>query len=329
MSRVAAILVDWGTSNLRLWAAAPDGRILAEKKSAAGMRTLERSEFKAKFEELVRTFDANLTGVPAVMCGMVGSRQGWTEAPYKNIPVSFDSIVQAAKCLEEVGDRDVRILPGVAKLDAIVPDVMRSEETQLLGLQSLGCFEQLAEDIRVCMPGSHAKWATVDNDQIKEFHTSMTGELIAAAIGNTVLRHSFEPAGQMPEVHPGNEVFRAAVDYMLQNPSGLLNAIFATRPRSLLGGAQAQESAAWLSGTIIGHDVSAATRGVSSNQKIVLLGGGRQGPLYEAALRQVGLSPMIADADGASIAGLLKAASALWPNRFEEHAGRAMELSNE
>ncbi|MEO1748210.1 MAG: 2-dehydro-3-deoxygalactonokinase [Pseudomonadota bacterium] len=327
MSLVAAILVDWGTSNLRLWAAAPDGRILAEKKSAAGMRTLERSQFKAKFDELINGLSGDLDGVPVVMCGMVGSRQGWVEAPYENTSAAFDDILHSAKRIDEIIERDVRILPGVAKLDATVPDVMRSEETQLMGLLALGHIDRTAGEVLVCMPGTHAKWAIVDNDQIKDFHTAMTGELIAAVVGNTVLRHSFDPVGSLPDVAPDSVIFLDAVDHMLKRPAGVLNALFATRPRSLLGGADTHESAAWLSGTIIGHDIAAATTDPTGAQKVILLGGGKQGPLYEAALRRAGVEPIDADSDEASIAGLLKAACAFWPTRFEERVGGAMELS--
>lgn len=323
----AAILVDWGTSNLRLWAVGDDGSILCEHKSSSGMRTLAKSEFKTTLNEALGYLGCNKTDVPVVMCGMVGSRQGWTEAPYKNLPVSFDAIIGAARRIDDVQERDTQILPGIARLDDVLPDVMRSEETQLLGLQALGKFEEAAGEMLVCMPGSHAKWALVGEGQIKHFHTAMTGELIAACMSETVLRHSFRSATVMPKIDSEHEVFLAAVDNALANPSGVLNALFATRSRDLLGNAGSTESAAWLSGSVIGHDVAAALDRCGRGKSTILVGGGKQGPLYQVAMRRAGLEPVNVDADEASVAGLRKAACTMWPSRFEKTLNAAMELS--
>ena len=70
-------------------------------------------------------------------------------------------------------DRDIRILPGIAQRDPKAPDVMRGEETQLLG--ALGV--DAADDAVVCMPGTHSKWVRANGGTVERFATFMTGEL--------------------------------------------------------------------------------------------------------------------------------------------------------
>ncbi|MEO0542303.1 MAG: 2-dehydro-3-deoxygalactonokinase [Pseudomonadota bacterium] len=329
MDEAAAILVDWGTSNLRVWAVGPDGKVKSQANSDAGMRTLDRSAFPLKLDDILAQLSTGTEDVPIVMCGMVGSRQGWVEAPYQNVPASFDKLIGAAKRIDGLNGRDIRILPGLARINPDLPDVMRSEETQLLGLQAMGCFGSTSGDHLVCMPGSHAKWAIADDVKVKDFHTAITGELIAAIISGTVLRHAFGNLTKLPDIDAGDDTFIAAVDHGLRNPTGILNAIFATRPRTLLSDADVVQSAAWLSGSVIGHDVAAALHRWKKRPQMILLGGGKQGPLYQAALQRAGVRPSYVDADEASIAGLLKAACTLWPSRFEAPVSGAMELSIE
>ena len=77
------IAVDWGTSNLRAWAMGPEG-VLAHVSSDEGMGKLSRDAFEPA---LLRLLEPWLSGPTTVIaCGMVGSRQGWCEAPYRTVP---------------------------------------------------------------------------------------------------------------------------------------------------------------------------------------------------------------------------------------------------
>jgi 2-dehydro-3-deoxygalactonokinase len=117
-------------------------------------------------------------GVPMIACGMIGSRQGWIEAPYRDCPADFDGVAAA---LTPVPGTRLCIVPGLVCRDADgVPDVMRGEETQIMGALDDQTWAQAAPRV-VVLPGTHSKWARVGGRVIAAFATFMTGELYAAA----------------------------------------------------------------------------------------------------------------------------------------------------
>lgn len=311
-SECSVVLVDWGTTNFRLWGVSPFGKVLSHVETGQGMRTLTGNGFAEVLADQMSSIKIG-ADTPVIMCGMVGSRQGWTEAPYIQIPCSLDYIVKNSVSPPTHDARNARILPGLAKYDEATPDVMRSEETQLLGLQNLGLLS--AEETLVCMPGSHAKWVKLKGRSVENFHTSMTGELISVLSTSSVLKHAFHGTASFPEVSSDDPTFLNAVRYAIEHPSVVLNSVFITRSRGLLNGENAQQSAAWLSGTIIGNDVSAA-RLRHADTSVVLVGGGKQGPLYERALSMAGLSVTEINGADAVIAGLAAAAKQIWPQAF-------------
>ena len=144
------MVVDWGTSSFRGWLMSADGAALAESRGAEGM--LHRAAAGAGgFAAVLREHLARLgapAGVPVLICGMAGARQGWAEAPYLRTPTRLDALHEGALRIDAPGD--IRILPGIAQSWPDRPDVMRGEETQLLGVTEPG-FTGL-----VCIPGTTA-----------------------------------------------------------------------------------------------------------------------------------------------------------------------------
>src|SRR5439155_22401473 len=87
-----------------------------------------------------------------------------------------------------------RILPGVCQRLTGAEDVMRGEETQLLGLGTLWPgFSGV-----VCLPGTHSKWVQLTGRRVERFATAMTGELFEVLRTHSVLRHSFAGPVQGP-----------------------------------------------------------------------------------------------------------------------------------
>ena len=126
---------------------------------------------------------------------MAGARQGWVEAPYLKTPTRLDALHEGAVRVEDgqdFGDNDIRILPGIAQARADRPDVMRGEETQLLGVTEPD-FTGL-----VCIPGTHSKWIRVEAGHIVEFSTYMTGELFSVISQHSILAHAIEGTGPLP-----------------------------------------------------------------------------------------------------------------------------------
>ena len=66
---------------------------------------------------------------------MIGSRQGWKEAPYASCPAGLQEIGTAMVEVRWGENRRAWIAPGLTCRDGSgVPDVMRGEEVQILGV---------------------------------------------------------------------------------------------------------------------------------------------------------------------------------------------------
>ena len=145
MSEPAYVAVDWGTSSFRLWLIDRAGRIVVERRSDEGMLASAKAGFAAVLQSHLLAVGA-ADDLPVLICGMAGARQGWVEAGYVDTPARLAAILEQA-ALVPGQSRDIRILPGIAQRDATAPDVMRGEETQLLG--SLGV--DAADDVTVSL----------------------------------------------------------------------------------------------------------------------------------------------------------------------------------
>src|SRR5690606_1374626 len=151
--------------------------------SEEGLRTTRPADFSATLESHLAAAGAS-EDVPVVICGMAGARQGWFEAGYVDLPARLAAL--SAACVRVAGARrDLRIVPGRAQRGPD-PDVIRGEETQLLGLLR----ERPAFTGLVALPGTHSKWVHVEAGAVIGFSTCLTGELYALLSENSILRHS-------------------------------------------------------------------------------------------------------------------------------------------
>ncbi|MCD1265220.1 2-dehydro-3-deoxygalactonokinase [Shinella sumterensis] len=299
----AYVAVDWGTSSFRLWLIGRDETVLAERRSGEGMTTAARTGFAAVLQSHLAAISAP-EDLPVLICGMAGAKQGWVEAGYLDTPAALSAIPAAAVRVPGVA-ADIRILPGLAQRDATAPDVMRGEETQLLGAAAeLGNGDHL-----VCMPGTHSKWVRLSAGKVEGFSTFMTGELFDAIAKNTILSHAVADAGA---IAPDNAAFRAAVTRMVANPALATSQMFSVRAGSLIAGLSPDDAKARLSGTLIGLEIAGALSLAAKDTPVTLVASGSLGMLYEQALAAAGLTPTVIDADTAVRHGLAAGAKALW-----------------
>ncbi|WP_018238946.1 2-dehydro-3-deoxygalactonokinase [Ensifer sp. BR816] len=296
--------VDWGTSSFRLWIIGEDGTVLAERRSAEGMTTAVRTGFHAVLDSHLAAVAAP-AHLPIIICGMAGARQGWREAGYLDTPATLGAIAGNAIAVPDV-DRDIRILPGLAQRDGRHPDVMRGEETQLLG--AAGMLDGGRH--LVCMPGTHSKWVRLSGQTVDGFSTYMTGELFDAISKHTILSHAVVEADT---IAADSAVFAEAVTRARETPALATNLLFSVRAGQLLHGLGSADARARLSGTLIGLEIAGALASAGSVDGICLVGSGRLGTLYRSALESQGLAVRLVDADEAVRAGLSTAAQAIWP----------------
>jgi 2-dehydro-3-deoxygalactonokinase len=246
--------LDWGSSQLRAMLIGPRGRMLASRTSAAGASKLDGrpASFAAELDALIGDWHA--AGLPVLACGMVGSQHGWAEAPYANCPASAADLSVGTVSVDWRG-LPVRLLPGLrCETPEGVPDLMRGEETQLIG--ALLIEPALAEQACLVMPGTHSKWAHVADAGVQGFTTHMTGELFALLREHSVLSRLMPGTGEhVPQAFADG--VRAARD---DGDAGLPHQLFAVRSLGLARRMRASALSDYLSGLLIGHEVRAGLR---------------------------------------------------------------------
>ncbi len=281
-----------------------DGEAIAESRGGEGMLHCVGRGFAPVLRDHLARLGAP-DGMPVLICGMAGARQGWAEAPYLKMPTRLDALHEGAIRIDTPGD--VRILPGIAQARADRPDVMRGEETQLLGVTEPG-FTGL-----VCIPGTHSKWIKIEQGHVVEFSTYMTGELFSVISQHSILALAVETAGPSPA---DGGPFREGLATARAAPSGLTASLFRLRAAQLLGFEQRADGAARLSGLLIGSEIADVLQRHGRPQSLRLIGAGHLGRLYEAALTAQGFDVNSVDAELASRLGLGKAAINIWGAQF-------------
>ncbi|MBL9049907.1 MAG: 2-dehydro-3-deoxygalactonokinase [Tabrizicola sp.] len=285
----AWIAVDWGTSNLRAWAMSADGRVLAEAGSDDGMGKLSREGFEPALLRLVGSWLD--TRPPVFACGMVGSRQGWCEAPYRTVPcppLDADKQITAPTTDPRLS---VRIAPGLKQTQPA--DVMRGEETQIAGaLRLLPGYDGV-----FCLPGTHSKWVHVSAGEVVSFQTFMTGEMFALLSEASVLRHGMQGTGWE------DAAFDAAVSDALSRPEKIGARLFALRAEGLIAGLSPAAARSRLSGLLIGTELAAA-KPYWLGQRVTLIGAEKLSAAYARALAAQGIDAQRLSATDCTLAGL-------------------------
>lgn len=288
------IAVDWGTSRLRAWALDAEGGIAAGASSDAGMSRMEPGGFEAALLALIGDWLPPGRVTPVLACGMVGSRQGWVQAPYRAVPCTPLVAGSFAEAPVQDPRLAVHILPGLSQ--PVPADVMRGEETQIAGfLAGTPDFDGV-----LCLPGTHTKWVRISAGEVVSFQTFMTGELFALLANQSVLRHSVKTAGW------SDDAFAMAVDDALSRPDRLAARLFALRAEGLLDDLPPETARARLSGALIGAELAAA-KPYWLGQEIVIIGAEEVSEAYAAALTRQGLAPRWVSGDTAALAGLAAA----------------------
>jgi 2-dehydro-3-deoxygalactonokinase len=302
MGQAAYVAVDWGTSSFRLWLVDRTGNVLGERRSHEGMMAATKPGFATVLQSHLEAVGA-APGLPVVVCGMAGARQGWVEAGYVDTPAPLASILKHAVPVPGQ-DRDIRILPGIAQRDPKAPDVMRGEETQLLG--ALGV--DATEDAVVCMPGTHSKWVRANGGTVERFATFMTGELFDVISRETILSHAVAGAEEAQDI----DAFRSAVMAAFETPSLAANLLFQVRSGQLLYGGKPSSAREKISGTLIGLELAAGLAGDVPMTGITLVASGRLQMLYQLAFETVSVSVRSIEAEDAVRRGLSMAAESIW-----------------
>jgi 2-dehydro-3-deoxygalactonokinase len=277
--------LDWGTSSLRAYLLGVDGALIERRDSPLGIMRVENGRFAAAFEAACGDWLRAHPTAPVLLAGMIGSKQGWLEAPYCACPADAGAIARALAVLDLPGRR-AHIVPGLSCTNSAgVPDVMRGEETQIVGAIPVS-GNRLA-----VLPGTHSKWAWVQDGAVTRFASFMTGEIHAALISHTILGRLM----QADAPHDA-DAFARGVRYGLEAPQALLSRVFSARTLGLFGHLGAASLPSYLSGLLIGSEI----------------GGALEAPQLDAitVLGNAALTQRYTDAFAIAIAGLSAQAGA-------------------
>ncbi|GAB0113989.1 2-dehydro-3-deoxygalactonokinase [Acidisoma sp. C75] len=289
--------VDWGTSSFRAYRMDAEGRVLDRASAQAGIMFVEQGRFADMLRRTIQPW-INQGERRVLLAGMVGSRQGWVEAPYKPCPAGAADLAAATIPVPFDG-AEVRIVPGVTGEENGVPEVMRGEETQIIG-----ALDSFGERGLACMPGSHSKWVRVQGGRITGFSTYMTGEAFAAFSGHTIL-------GRMMKADaPADPVALQAGLARSGDAGGLLRHLFGVRSLGLFGRLSESAAASYLSGLLLGHEVRAALAAEPEAEAVVLIGDTKLCDLYGQAIAFCGRVSRTLAAEAAPI-GLHRIAAAV------------------
>jgi 2-dehydro-3-deoxygalactonokinase len=316
---------DWGTSSFRLrLVEVTTRRVIAESRGdqgvaatfaawqAAGAQPAERWGHFARVIalHLARIADetgAALAGLPLVISGMASSSMGMRELPYRALPLAIDGSGLSA---EHVAAREdfphaLVLVAGVRSHD----DVMRGEETQLIGAGALAVVDHAASALpRVFVfPGTHSKHIEVRGAHAVAFRTYMTGEFFALLSRQSVLANSVAAGAHLSG--PEN---LASFDHGVRAGAAdnLLHAAFRVRTRALLENSAPTENYHYLSGLLIGAELRELA---AQDAAITLVGADPLRAAYQRAFYVLGArSPLtVLDADDCLVAGQLMIATRL------------------
>jgi len=292
--QAALIGLDWGTTSLRAYLYDASGNVLATRASTAGIMNLPRSAeqggFDAAFEDACGAWLDAAPGTPVIAAGMVGSAQGWLEAPYVETPASADALAAGIVRVQAACGATLHIVPGVLQRGEL-PNVMRGEETQIFG--ALGQDLDSTDDGKcalIALPGTHAKWAVVQGGRIERFHTFMTGEVFGALREHTILGRTMVTPDR-----PDSESFLRGVAIAREKgQAGVLATVFSSRTLGLTGQLSREQQPDYLSGLLIGHELAgleavlAQQHSSLAGQSLRLIGNEALCERYRVALAQFG-----------------------------------------
>jgi len=271
--------INWGSSNCRAHLIAPDGTVLDTLEAAAGVATLQREGMV----EMANRVYARWPDAPRVYAaGMIGSNVGWTDAGYVECPAGFDRL-RDELVPTRIGELSLHIVPGLAcvrERDG-APDIMRGEETELLGLQASGRLDHAP---LVALPGTHTKWVRIEGGRVVEFMTAMSGEIY----------DRLTAAGLLASIVEGPSVdgvaFRDGVRTSASRTLGLGALLFGARARVIRGLLPKANASSYLRGLLIGSEIADALALFPQprGRAMPLVGSPAVCALYAAALDELG-----------------------------------------
>jgi 2-dehydro-3-deoxygalactonokinase len=289
------IALDWGSTNLRAFLY-QQGECTAQVRSERGITRLEGTTPQQVFNDIIAPWQS--LKLPVIMAGMIGSNAGWVDVPYLPAPVSLDALGQHLFPVSAALPAKAWIVPGICINRDDNCNVMRGEETQLLG-----ALHDSPASLYL-MPGTHSKWVETDGSQIRDFRTAMTGEL-----HHILMSHSLLGKG-LPAQQSAGDVFHQGLRTGFSQPD-ITGRLFEVRAAHVLNRLDKSAVSEWLSGLLIGSEVAQMLRLFGHQQSVTIIGNPQLTERYAQALSLAGVRWQAFDGDQAFQSGIRRIVNAM------------------
>ena len=282
------IALDWGTSNLRASVLGVRGAVLDTRWAPVGVMAVPERRFEEALQALCGDW-LREPRRPLVASGMIGSRQGWVEAPYLDCPATLRDAASRLTAVPLRSGARLYVVPGLRCTgDDGQADVMRGEETQLWGAG-------LPDDGCCVLPGTHSKWAWMGpGGAVRHFRTYMTGEVYGLLTQHGILGRLMRFDGP-----PQPEAFDQGLRLGLSQHAHLLHTLFAARTAGLVERIAPEGLPEFLSGILLGAEVGSACAG-GAPPAVALLGEPALCERYARALQIAAVACSMAAADAST-----------------------------
>lgn len=267
------ITVDGGTTNTRIRLISNKKIIFEAKiKMGAGDKNsvLLSESVRDGINDVIKKSGCQINEITGILaCGMITSEFGIYNVPHIEAPAGVKELGRGIKqvILDNIVEIPINFIPGVKKHNSILcrSDMMRGEECEFFGISEL---ENIKKNALVILPGSHTKIIASDNNgRIADFSTSLTGEMIAAISGNTILSDAINLGiNEFDEGYLKN-------GYEYCNEYGLNEALFKVRILKNMYNADEKSRYSFFMGSVLCGDVK---RIAEYAEKDVYVGGKKQ-----------------------------------------------------
>jgi len=309
------LALDWGTSSLRAFLM-QTGKVIETRQSSHGIQHLPVpgvAGFEQAFAGIAGDWLQYFPHLPVVASGMLGSAQGWREAPYVRCPASPQSLAaQGVRVASGLGP-EILIAPGVLfdefdQTPDLLPDVMRGEEIQIAG--ALAQNPEWADRSCFLLPGTHSKWVQVNDGRIVRFSSFLTGELFAVLRQHSILGRLM-PESDAPAQPDSSAFERGLTTGYGSAPGEFSHQIFAARTLGLTGRLPHVSLVDYLSGLLIGHELVSGLAGMDQSTQcpLIMVGAPALCERYAFSLKYLG-RPVSDVLDNTAPAGLWNFAGA-------------------
>ncbi len=292
----ALIAVDWGTTSCRAVLLSANGECVGDSLAGPGILAVGDGAFGKTLSTMIAPLRAVAPDAPVILSGMIGSRQGWVEAPYVACPAGLAQVAAKLVQFETELSGSVYLVPGLQTRNAVdVPDVMRGEEAQVFGALALAD----AHSGLFVLPGTHSKWVVAEVGQLTGFRTFMTGEIFAALRDHTILGRLMKTGladADAVQTAFADGTRAGAAD---GGPGALLHRVFAARTLGLFDQIKSEALSEYLSGLLIGAELAEASKGLRG--PITIIGNDQLSQRYRSAAATLGLICEIAPSHCAAV----------------------------